>query len=68
MAPTASHTNGTSRQVNAIDGGIYVPVITPFTDDEELDLRTFESHLVRLGKAGVHFVIMGTNGEEAPLP
>jgi 4-hydroxy-2-oxoglutarate aldolase len=40
--------------------GIYAPVPTFFTPDEELDLISFSKHVVRLAMAGVYPVISGS--------
>ena len=38
----------------------------PFTDDEEIDFHAFETQVVRLAKAGMGIVLLGTNGEGEP--
>ncbi|KAI5475036.1 hypothetical protein MNV49_002094 [Pseudohyphozyma bogoriensis] len=43
--------------------GVYTPLITPFTADEELDLQAWETQVLRLTKAGMGLVLLGTNGE-----
>ena len=37
--------------------GILVPMITPFTPDDELDLSALREHVDRLIAAGVHGLI-----------
>jgi 4-hydroxy-tetrahydrodipicolinate synthase len=48
--------------------GLYVPLITPFTDDEALDLTSLEklAHTV-LGAGAAGLVALGTTGEHATL-
>ncbi|PQP81307.1 4-hydroxy-tetrahydrodipicolinate synthase [Paenibacillus sp. PCH8] len=44
--------------------GIYIPVITPFTKDRELDLASFRNYITVMAKSGIHgLVINGTTGE-----
>lgn len=48
--------------------GIYPPLPTFFTMQEELDLATYQSHITRLAENGITgFVVMGTNGEAVHL-
>lgn len=48
--------------------GIYPPIPTFFTDDEELDLATLQRHIQRIASSGIAgFVVMGTNGEAVHL-
>jgi 4-hydroxy-tetrahydrodipicolinate synthase len=44
--------------------GIYVPVITPFFRNGDVDYKSFGSHIKALAEAGIHgLVINGTTGE-----
>lgn len=48
--------------------GIYPPVPTFFSPDEELDLTTLESHLRWLAASGIAgYVVLGSNGEAPHL-
>jgi 4-hydroxy-2-oxoglutarate aldolase len=48
--------------------GIYPPLPTFFTLQEELDLATYQRHIARLGEHGITgYVVMGTNGEAVHL-
>jgi 4-hydroxy-2-oxoglutarate aldolase len=48
--------------------GIYPPLPTFFTPDEDLDLETLRRHVERLLEAGIMgFVALGSNGEAAHL-
>lgn len=48
--------------------GILVPMITPFTPDDELDLDALRAHIDRLIAAGVHGLIpAGSTGEAMSL-
>ncbi len=48
--------------------GIISPVITPFTENDEVDYALFERHVVRLLEAGMHGVSPGgSTGEGAAL-
>ncbi|NUU76776.1 4-hydroxy-tetrahydrodipicolinate synthase [Paenibacillus xylanilyticus] len=44
--------------------GIYVPVITPFTQDNQLDLTSFQTYITHMANSGIQgLVINGTTGE-----
>lgn len=44
--------------------GIYVPVITPFTKDNQLDIPSFRKYITHMANSGIHgLVINGTTGE-----
>ncbi|MCG7382116.1 4-hydroxy-tetrahydrodipicolinate synthase [Paenibacillus sp. ACRRY] len=44
--------------------GIYVPVITPFTKDNQLDIPSFRNYITHMANSGIHgLVINGTTGE-----
>ena len=48
--------------------GIIVPILTPFKDDESLNIDEFRSQIDRLIEAGVHGIFVGgTNGEAYAL-
>lgn len=52
-----------SASQRQLSRGIYVPVVTPFKDNEDLDLESLSKHVVRLGKANVGLVLLGTTAE-----
>jgi 4-hydroxy-tetrahydrodipicolinate synthase len=44
--------------------GIYVPVITPFLQNGDVDYKSFRGHIQSLAASGIHgLVINGTTGE-----
>lgn len=48
--------------------GIYPPLPTFFTANDELDLRTLRAHIRRIAESGIAgYVVMGTNGEAVHL-
>ncbi|KAK4699291.1 4-hydroxy-2-oxoglutarate aldolase, partial [Phenoliferia sp. Uapishka_3] len=47
--------------------GVYCPLITPFLENEELDIPAWETQVLRLAKAGMGLVLLGTNGEASHL-
>lgn len=48
--------------------GVYPPLPTFFTEDEELDLATYRRHIQNLAPTGIAgYVVMGTNGEAVHL-
>ncbi|KAF7305980.1 Dihydrodipicolinate synthase [Mycena chlorophos] len=53
-----------SRPFNA---GVWCPLITPFTPDEEIDYPALKAQVLRLAKARMGIVLLGTNGEAAHL-
>lgn len=64
MAPSANgNGSAAARSPRPLPGGIYSPLVTPFTKDEEIDYPAWEKHVLRTAKAGVGLVVMGTNGE-----
>lgn len=46
-----------------LPAGIYAPLPTAFTADEELDIDSTVRHAIRLAKAGVGLVVSGSTGE-----
>lgn len=50
------------RQFNK---GIYVPIVTPFHDNEDIDHDALAKHVVRIGAAGAGIVVQGTTAEGA---
>lgn len=60
---------GTPKQPHLrLSNGVYVPTISFFTDDDDVDAAAFEKHIVRLINAGVSgIVVHGSNGEAAHL-
>lgn len=57
--------NGTSNggPTRKFENGVYTPLITPMTDDEQVDLDALRKQVVRLAEAGMGLVLLGTNGE-----
>ncbi|KAI0797959.1 dihydrodipicolinate synthetase [Abortiporus biennis] len=54
----------TNRTIRPLKPGIYAPIPTFFQPDtEDLDLAPLESHVVRLAKAGVLPLLIGSMGE-----
>src|SRR5579885_1975046 len=54
--------------LETIPAGIYLPLPTFFTDDEELDLATLRRHVQALNGSGITgYVVMGSNGESVHL-
>ncbi|KAF7315773.1 Dihydrodipicolinate synthase [Mycena indigotica] len=47
--------------------GAWCPVTTPFTPDEEVDYSALKAQVVRLAKARMGIVLLGTNGEASHL-
>jgi len=47
--------------------GVSVPLTTPFRADETIDTAALATQVVRLAKAGVGIVLLGTNGEASHL-
>lgn len=47
--------------------GPSVPLTTPFRDDESIDHEALAKQVVRLAKAKVGIVLLGTNGEASHL-
>ncbi|KAK8853287.1 hypothetical protein IAR55_003991 [Kwoniella newhampshirensis] len=48
-------------------GGPSVPLVTPFHADETIDFDALGKQAVRLAKAGMGIVLLGTNGEASHL-
>lgn len=60
-----AQTNGTTNgaPTRKFENGVYTPLITPMTDDEQVDLAALRKQVVRLADAGMGLVLLGTNGE-----
>lgn len=55
-------------QTPELHSGIYPPLPTFFTRDDELDLRTLREHIQRIADSGIAgYVVMGSNGEAVHL-
>ncbi|CEH15328.1 4-HYDROXY-2-OXOGLUTARATE ALDOLASE, MITOCHONDRIAL-RELATED [Ceraceosorus bombacis] len=52
-------------QSQPLPGGVYVPLVTPFTPspEEDLDLEAFKKVALRVASAGCGLVVLGTGGE-----
>ncbi|PWN42688.1 aldolase [Ceraceosorus guamensis] len=52
-------------QIQPLPGGVYVPLVTPFTPspEEDLDLEAFKKVALRVASAGCGLVVLGTGGE-----
>ncbi|EPQ58331.1 aldolase [Gloeophyllum trabeum ATCC 11539] len=62
MAPNGI--NGVHQPVRPLKPGIYAPIPTFFLpDSEDLDVPSFEQHVVRVAKAGVGPLLAGSMGE-----
>lgn len=53
----------TTSTARPFHNGIYTPLVTPFTADEEVDLNAVTKQVLRLASAGSGIVLLGTNGE-----
>ena len=68
-ATASSHTNGNGatngfyRPERAFNNGVYTPLITAMTDDEQVNLEAVKKQVVRLADSGMGIVLLGTNGE-----
>ncbi|KAK9459405.1 uncharacterized protein V1516DRAFT_665949 [Lipomyces oligophaga] len=63
MAPSASELGG-SKSARKIIGGIWVPTVTFYTDDDEIDVEATGKHAVRLAQAGITAMVpLGSYGE-----
>lgn len=58
---TNNTSNGTPSRVWA--GGPSVPLVTAMNDDESINYEALAKQTVRLAKAGLGIVLLGTNGE-----
>ncbi|BGP15881.1 hypothetical protein JCM10213_003690 [Rhodosporidiobolus nylandii] len=47
--------------------GVYAPLITPYNEDESLDLETFKKHVQYVAGAGIGCVALGSMGEAVQL-
>lgn len=60
--------NGHHSAIRPLKAGIFAPIPTFFSPDtEDLDIPSFEAHLVRIAQAGVGPVIAGSMGEAIHL-
>jgi dihydrodipicolinate synthase/N-acetylneuraminate lyase len=50
------------------ENGVYTPLITPMTEDEQVDHPALEKQVIRLANAGMGIVLLGTNGEGECCP
>src|ERR1051326_8081410 len=58
----------TMAETPELRSGIYPPLPTFFTGNDELDLRTLREHIRRIAESGIAgYVVMGTNGEAVHL-
>ncbi|KAJ9125496.1 hypothetical protein QFC22_000457 [Naganishia vaughanmartiniae] len=64
-AQTNGQTNGTTSR--KFENGVYTPLTTPMTEDEEIDIASLKKQVVRLANAGMGIVLLGTNGEASHL-
>jgi len=64
----AASVNGTSPHVSRpLTAGVFAPIPTFFLDSEDLDIPSFEAHVVRIASAGVGPLIAGSMGEAIHL-
>jgi 4-hydroxy-2-oxoglutarate aldolase len=48
--------------------GVYAPISTPFSIDEDVDLRGLQENLARYAESGIHgYLALGSNGENRSL-
>ncbi|KAL8279754.1 hypothetical protein RQP46_007849 [Phenoliferia psychrophenolica] len=59
--------HATSAPKRDFPNGVYCPLVTPFLANEELDIPAWEAQVLRLAKAGMGLVLLGTNGEASHL-
>ncbi|EGN93265.1 hypothetical protein SERLA73DRAFT_97983 [Serpula lacrymans var. lacrymans S7.3] len=65
---TTNGTNGHHSISRPLKAGIYAPIPSFFLpQSEDLDLPSFENHVVRVAKAGVGLVLSGSMGEAINL-
>jgi len=56
-----------ANTVRPFKNGVYCPLVTPFGANEEIDFKAFQKQVLRLAKAKMGLVILGTNGEASHL-
>jgi hypothetical protein len=61
--PAQTHGTSNGPPTRKFENGVYTPLITPMTDDEQVDLDALRKQVVRLAEAGMGLVLLGTNGE-----
>ncbi|KAJ9109751.1 hypothetical protein QFC19_001981 [Naganishia cerealis] len=64
-AQTNGNSNGTPSR--KFENGVYTPLTTPMTEDEQVDIAALRKQVVRLANAGMGIVLLGTNGEASHL-
>lgn len=52
-----------SKPARPFNNGVYCPLVTPMHEDEEVNYDALQKQVVRLAKAGMGLVLLGTNGE-----
>jgi len=65
MSATNGTPNGASRR--AFPNGVHCPIVTPFTENEEIDFPALKKLVIRTAKAGMGITLLGTNGEASHL-
>jgi hypothetical protein len=63
MPSTTTSTNGSTSTSRPFNNGVYTPLITAMTDDEQVDLEAVKKQVVRMAESGMGIVLLGTNGE-----
>lgn len=65
--PSTNASNGQSGSrtlpSRPFHNGVYCPLITPFTADEQIDIPALQKQVIRMASAGMGIVLLGTNGE-----
>jgi len=70
MAPNGTHVNGNTNGIHKREfaQGVWCPLVTPFKEgSEDLDTDALAAQVLRLAKANVGIVLLGTNGEAAHM-
>lgn len=57
---SSSHPYGASRP---FPNGVYTPLTTAMTADEQINLEAVKKQVLRLANVGMGIVLLGTNGE-----
>lgn len=62
-----AHTMNTEDQAARL-AGVFAPVVTPFSPDEEVDYGSLTSNIQHYARSGIHgYLVLGSNGENRSL-
>ncbi|WVQ77719.1 hypothetical protein IAR50_007409 [Cryptococcus sp. DSM 104548] len=61
--PVANGTNGSTPHKRVLQPGVWAPIPSFFDANEDLDIPTFQKHVVDLAKVGMQPVVCGSMGE-----